>query len=444
MNIMYTLKKVNYRLYFSILALMFFPTVYQTVRIYFLGDMPQDWGINIASQLQWVGLFYEVIQEAIILPLFFVLGKAVSEKIEFENRVKTGLFLTGIIYGLLSIVIYVFARPLVTFMSQSNNLIDATVSYIRIETIASLLATMFKFMYIVLVILKKDLYLYITLFVQMVLSILLDTFLISNLDMSLKIGVNGIAISNIIVNTVNIAICLFLLKKESINIFSKTKAVFKWIKEWVNVGKYSGLESFVRNLGFMIMIVRMMNIIQEQGNYWIANNFLWQWLLLPALALGDLVKQEIGENGKFIENIKKMFPSYMALCSIFSLLWLATIPFWKPFLTYVMNVEALETVYFLAIAQTSVYITFIFNNTLDAIFYGSGRTDYMLYQSLFVNIFVNGTAFILYLMGIFTPTLVGIMILFSCGMIADFIATLFMFFRFLRKNNIKILERRQI
>jgi len=439
-----TLKKVNYRLYFSILALMFFPTVYQTVRIYFLGDIPQDWGINIASQLLWVGLFYEVIQEALILPLFFVLGKAVSEKNEFENKVKTGLLLTGVIYGLVSIVIYFFARPLVAFMAQDINYLDATVSYVRLETIAALLMTLFKFMYAVLVILKKELYLYITLFVQMVLSILLDTFLISSLDISLKIGVNGIAISNIIVSIVSITICIFLLKRESINIFSKTKAVFKWLKEWFNVGKYSGIESFVRNLGFMILIVRMMNIIQEQGNYWIANNFIWQWLLLPALALGDLVKQEVGENGKFVENIKKMFPAYMILCTIFSLLWLATIPFWKPFLIHVMNVEALETIYFLAIAQTAVYITFIFNNTLDSIFYGSGRTDYMLYQSLFVNIFINGTAFVLYLMGIFTPTLVGIMILFSCGMLADFIATLFLFRRFLRKNNIKILGRRQI
>lgn len=46
------LKTVNYRLWFAILATMLLPTVYQTVRIFFLGDMPSDSGINIASQLQ--------------------------------------------------------------------------------------------------------------------------------------------------------------------------------------------------------------------------------------------------------------------------------------------------------------------------------------------------------------------------------------------------------
>ena len=32
------------------------PTVYTTVRINFLGDLPGDWGFNIASQLAWVNL----------------------------------------------------------------------------------------------------------------------------------------------------------------------------------------------------------------------------------------------------------------------------------------------------------------------------------------------------------------------------------------------------
>lgn len=55
-------------------------------------------------------------------------------------------------------------------------------------------------MMLVLVTLKKDAYMYIVLSVQMVLSVLLDTFLISTLPVSANIGVNGIAVTNIIVN----------------------------------------------------------------------------------------------------------------------------------------------------------------------------------------------------------------------------------------------------
>ena len=433
-----SLKTINYRLFFAILILMFFPTIYQTVRIYFLGAMPGDWGFNIASQLSWVNLFYEIIQEAIILPLFCVLGKSYTNKEEFENKVKTGLLLTGIIYAALSIFLIIFAKPLVVFMAQENKLVDLTVNYIRLETIAALLATLFKFMYAVLVILKKDLYLYVTLAIQMLLSITLDAFLISGLDISLKIGVNGIAISNIIVN---LAICILLLRRESINIFSKVKYSFIWVKDWFNAGKYSGIESFVRNLAFMVMIVRMMNLVSEQGNYWIANNFIWQWLLLPTLALGDLVKQEIGENGAYRDNIKNKFLGYMGLCIIFSVLFLVTIPLWKSFLQYVMNISSYETVYYIAILQTIFYVTFIFNNTIDSVFYGVGRTDYMLWQSLIVNIVLNGGAFALYLCGVFVPTLFRITILFGIGLFFDFIPTMVLCIIMLRKMRIKFNER---
>jgi Na+-driven multidrug efflux pump len=403
--------------------------------------MPDDWGFNIASQLSWVNLFYEIIQEAIILPLFCVLGKSYTKKEEFENKVKTGLFLTGIIYAVISVFIIIFAKPLVVFMAQENKLVDLTVNYIRLETIAALLATLFKFMYAVLVILKKDLYLYVILGIQMLLSIMLDIFLISGLDISLKIGVNGIAISNIIVNLVNLSICILLLKRESINIFSKVKSSFVWVKEWFNVGKYSGIESFVRNLAFMIMIIRMMNLVSEQGSYWIANNFIWQWLLLPALALGDLVKQEIGQNGTYRDNIKNKFPGYMGLCVIFSVLLLLTIPLWKPFLQYIMNVSSYETVYYIATLQAVFYITFIFNNTIDSVFYGVGRTDYMLWQSLIVNIVLNGGAFVLYLCGIFVPTLFSIALLFGIGLLFDFIPTIVLYIIMLRKMGIKFNEK---
>lgn len=144
MRVIRALKTVNYRLWLAILATMLLPTVYQTVRIYFLGDLPSDWGVNIASQLSWVNLFYEVVQEALILPLFFLLGKSLQNKEELANKVRTGLSVTVIIYTIVSLVIIACARPLVVFMAQNGELIDATVTYIRLETIAALFSTLWR------------------------------------------------------------------------------------------------------------------------------------------------------------------------------------------------------------------------------------------------------------------------------------------------------------
>jgi len=432
-----SLRKINYHLYFAILITMLLPTAYQTVRIYFLGNMPSDWGINIASQLSWINLIYEIIQEALILPLFFILGKSLNNEAELENKIKSGLLLTGIIYSILSFIIFIFAQQFVIAMAQNKELVEQTVFYIRLETIAGIFSTLTRFLTLVFISMSKNKYMYILLALQMVLSILFDTFLISDLAISLKVGVNGIAISNIVVNIIIIIVGIVLLNKINIHIFNRKKISFTWVKEWYRVGKFSGLESFVRNIAFMIMIIRMVNVISEQGSYWVANNFIWHWLLLPSLALADLMKKEIAENK---ENIKNNTLGYVIISTIFAALWIATIPLWKPFLQYIMNVSEFETVYYLALIQTAFYIAFIYNNICDSTFYGLGKTDYMLYQSLIVNIIYYGCAFVLYIKGIFIPSLFSISMLFGFGMIMDLVPTLVLYFLMLKKMNIKIGE----
>lgn len=436
MKIIRALRTVNYRLWFAIFTTMLLPTVYQTVRIFFLGDMPSDSGINIASQLQWVNLFYEVVQEALILPLFFLLGKSIDNRDEFANKVRTGLIVTAIIYAMVSVIVMLCARPLVVLMAQDTALSDATVTYVRLETVAALFSTLWRFMMTVLVALKKDKYIYIVLIIQMVLSVLLDTFLISNLAVSAKLGVNGIAVTNIIVNAVILGCSILLLYRENIRLFAKQKRSFGWLNEWFKVGKFSGLESLLRNLAFMVMVVRMVNIVAEQGNYWLANNFIWQWLLLPGLALADLVKKEIGESK---DNIRDKTFGYLVLVSIFAIIWLISIPLWKPFLQYVMNVEEYETVFKIVLLETGFYITFLFNSCIfDSTFYGIGKTNYMLIQSMCIDGFYYGVMFVLYLTGVFVPTLLGICLMFGIGMALDFIPTLCLYLRMLKKEKIKI------
>jgi Na+-driven multidrug efflux pump len=435
-KIITSLKRVNYRLYFALIFTGFLPTLYTTVRIFYLGDMPGDWGFNIASQMAWVGLVYEIVQEALILPLFFLLGKSLSIKDEFENKVRTGLFVTFGIYFIISLILIIFTKPLVVLMAQNVDLIDATVSYVRIESVAALFSTLTRFIILVLVTMKKPDYMYYLLGVQMFMSVLLDTFLVSGLSFSLNIGVNGIAISNIIVNITMLTIAIVLLNRENIRVlFNKTKPSFEWLKEWYQVGKFSGLESFFRNLAFMVMIIRIVNEVSEQGSYWVANNFIWFWLLLPVLALGDLVKKEVGED---IDNIRTKTFGYFIVVTIIVIAWLISIPVWKPFLQYVMNISEYEKVYGIVTLQLVFYITFAYNSIMDSTFYGVGKTNYMLYQSLIIDVFYYGIAFILYITKSFTPTLTTISLMFGIGMVLDFIPTTILYRKLLRENQIQI------
>ena len=84
-----SLKNINYKLFFSLLVMGLCPTIYTTLRVFYLGDLPGEWSYSIAGQLSWVNLIYEIINEAIILPLFYFVGKVLLDKKEFTNRVKT-------------------------------------------------------------------------------------------------------------------------------------------------------------------------------------------------------------------------------------------------------------------------------------------------------------------------------------------------------------------
>ncbi len=435
MRIVRALKTVNYKLWFALFITMLLPAVYQAVRIFFLGDFPDDSGVNIASQLAWVNLLYEVLYEILIVPLCFLLGRSLADKRAFSNKVRTGLFVTAAVYLVMSALMAVFAEPLTVLMAQDASLIEETVSYVRLEAVAILFGMLWKFTTLVLSMLHRLRYLYVVLGVQMVLSVLSDTFLISALPVSLKMGVNGIAITDIGVNFILVFLAVAFLAREGIRVFDR-EWDFSWLKEWMRVGKFSGLEGLLRNVAYLVMIMRLINIITEQGNYWIAESFITQWLLLPSLALGDLVKKEVGAHPEYVR--EKSF-GYFCLAGIFTVLWLLSIPTWRPILQYVLNVKDFETVYYIVLLQSGFYLTYIFNHCImDATFYGLGKTQYLVIQSIIIDVLYYGLMFILYLAGVFVPTLTGICLMFGCGMLLNFVPTIVQYVRMLRNEGIRI------
>lgn len=428
------LKTIDYGLWSAVLVTLLFPSIYQMVRINYLGQLPANDGINIASQLSWVSLIYEIIYESLFLPLYFLLGKSIHKIGELENKLRTGLIGIMIIYISLSIVLIFFAKDFVLFISQDNALIDNTVSYIQIEGIAYIFSTLYRFMALVILLIGKEKYIYLTLILQMIISILLDTFLISDIKYSFNIGVNGIAISNIIVNIILTALTILLLRREAINILSKKSISFKWLTEWFKIGRYVGVESLIRNFVFIIIILKMINEISEQGNYWIANNFIWGWLLLPARALGEVIKKEVGENRKNL--LTKSF-GYFSLASIFILIWILSMPFWKIFMQFVLNVQDVDSVYNIVYTQSIFYLFFIIsNNIINSIFLGLGRTDYIFIQSLIINICYYGTVYLLYSNSLFIPSINSISYMFGGGLLLHFISSCILYLRLLRVDKI--------
>ena len=410
----------------------FIPTIYTTLRVFYLGNLPNDYSYSIAGQLSWVNLFYEIINESIILPLYYFLGQVVSNKNEFTNRVKTGLKLVGVVYLLAFFIICLWIKPLLNVMATNQLIIDESANYIRLEAFANIFIILFQFSLISLLVLGKVRLVYLITLIKLLLYVLLDYFLVSNMSFLLNLGVNSIAISNIIVNVILFIIALYMLFINGVNVVDHKKSDYRWFKELARVGFLSGVESFVRNTAYIVMISRMINIVNEQGVYWVANSFIWGWLLLPITQLGELIKQEISID---VKNIKNNTVGYFAITVIVIVAWFVLIPLYKPFMQYVLNYNDVDRLYKVVMISLGFYVLFAIQNVFDSTFYGLGKTHYMLFESVITNTIYYGASFILYLMGYWQPTLISIVLLFGIGNVFDTIVSLGAYLFLLKKND---------
>ena len=432
-----SLSRINYKTFVALLVLGLVPTIYTTVRVFFLGQLPGEYSYSIAGQLSWVNLLYEVMKEAIILPLFYFIAKVKDDKGEFANRVRTGMLLSLGVYAVLSAVVMIFAEPLLTLMAIDASILEASASYIRIESIANIFSILTEFVLVALVTVNKNKYLYAFTGARLVLSLVSDTFLVSTLPVSANLGVNGIGYSNIIVNAILLVVSIIFLTKEEIKVFTKSKLNFSWVKEFTKVGGISGVESLVRNVAYMVMIARMVNLVEEQGTYWVANNFIWGWLLLPVMQLGELIKQEVASDK---ENIRRNSLGYFSTTAIISVLWFASIPVWKPFMTHVLGFTDVDKLFNLVLLLVGFYVLYAIQNVFDSTFYGLGKTNYMLFESVVTNSIYYGIAFILYVTNVWIPTLTGIALLFGIGNAFDSVVSLIAYAFLLKKEKINILK----
>ena len=165
-----TFHDFNYSLYFALIARLFLPTIYQTFRVSILGSFPDTKQLDIASQLVWIQVLVDVIEKAVLSPLYYCLGQTLKNVDQTKGKVKTGLMVSTVVYILFSVIVSSSASPLVKIMGQNETLHKATVEYIRIELVSLICGSLSKILMVVFVMLEWKSMLYLILATQMVTS----------------------------------------------------------------------------------------------------------------------------------------------------------------------------------------------------------------------------------------------------------------------------------
>ena len=127
--------RIKFSLYLTLFTKALLPTIYSSVRVSLLGDLPSDAGVNIASQVVWLSLFFEVFQEMLIMPLCYTFGNTIDDLQVTSNKIKTGSLIIISVFSIIAICLYFLMPILVEVMGQNQDLLQETVNYTRYDIV---------------------------------------------------------------------------------------------------------------------------------------------------------------------------------------------------------------------------------------------------------------------------------------------------------------------
>ena len=422
------LRQFNWRLFAALCALSLIPAVYQTVKTFIISSNNPGAAFDIVGQMEWFDLINETLQAFLIVPLYSILNKIFKDSKEnfAMHTFKTG-FLTFVVYALFSIGVLIYGSVLVRTMNPHEIDMTATSYYLRLETVAFMVGIIVCFVSVVFVVVGKDRNVYFFLAIHTVLSIIADFALIPNF------GVYGIAMSNIVVNALLAAasfVMLYVQKLIKPCWFHTSDLPI--LKEWGKVGVFSGMQQFIDNFIYAVMICKMVNMVSEQGNYWIVNNFIWGWLLIPVNALAEVIRRDCKDG-----YAKLRQDNYYFIAAAVVAVWAVTVPLWTPFFRYAKNLPDAGAIFAIVIKLVPFYVAYIGGAIIDNIFVGLEKTAYNAINSLVINIVYYGIFFVLYLTNAIAFTMDTIIVMFGLGMVAHFALSLLLEKVFLKRIALK-------
>lgn len=422
------LKSFNWRLFAALCALALIPAIYQTIKTFIISSNSQSDVFDIIGQMEWFDLINETLQAFLIIPLYSILNNTFKNDSEnfAKYTFKTGL-LTFILYTFFSIGVLIYGAVLIKAMNPDEIDIASTNFYLQLETVAFMFGIIVSFVNVVFVVVGKSKNVYIFLAIQTILSLIVDFALIPNY------GAYGIAVSNIVVNII-LAVSGFILLyiQKHIKFCWFHKSDIPILKKWGKVGVFSGAQQFIDNFIYAIMICKMVNMVAEQGNYWIVNNFIWGWLLIPISALSEIVRRDCKDG---YLRLKQFNYYFIVACVI--VVWAISVPLWTPFFKYAENLSNADEIFVIAVKLVPFYIAYAVCAVIDNIFVGLGKTIYNAINSLIINLVYYGIFYILYATGRITFTMDAIILMFGFGMVVHLVVSFIEEKLFLCKTEIK-------
>jgi Na+-driven multidrug efflux pump len=229
-------------------------------------------------------------------------------------------------------------------------------------------------------------------------NFILDAIFISNFHFSLKLGLIGSAWNNVAANIILFLIAgiiFWWLVRKEVKIDLKVekdvaKSIFK-------IGRWTGLESLVRNAGYIIGVIAVVNFIGDLegsaiGGYNTAMWVMWAITLIPVLAWTEATNVAVGnaygkKDYKGMRDIQKLsifiVGAYMVAWALLGLI------VWRPISSWLNGGASNEVIDYSVITFQLLifpYILFAIGSCIKSFFIGTGRPFWIFFTSMIVNL----------------------------------------------------------
>lgn len=393
--------KKDFKLYGSLILYALLPSVYLLIRMQIVAVSGVD--INIMGQIEWFDLIDEVLVTALTVPLYFLL-KPDKEKTAPDKNCAA--FLASFaVYTAFTIVVMMKIGSIAKFMNAEN-----AVQYLFMQALSMLAGFVGTFMVMIFTLNDDDKLVRRLLVSRLCLQVVADWIFISSFKDV------GAAYAEIAVNAVIGLIAVLSAYGKGYLKFAMPGKDF--LKDWCKIGAFAGIQIFLDNFIYAVMVCKMVNAVSESGNYWVANNFIWGWLLVPVTCLVEVIKK----NDKIRLTMKNC---WLYLIMIFAV-WLITMPRWKSFISGPMASDG-NVIMKIVLPLVPFYITYMISAVIDGWFVSHGRTIYNAINSLIVNVGYYGIIYLAFKHGMFAENMMFIIGMFGCGMLVHMAASILMY-----------------
>ena len=413
---------------FLILALVI-PRIYSMVNTFWVGHIDYS-SLAIAEQYEFMGIMIEIVNETIPFGVLALVAQNYKDRDSVVRQLVAGLGLQLVLSTALALIILTNMSLFVDFIGTSTELAEQTVSYLSLRAVALPFSSLSLLLLVGLKSMDRAKLALCIVAVNVAINMTLDVFLVSPLPFSLQLGLMGVAqgylVSNVVYFTIALLAAIRTLQMRQAEwglapLRTQSKPLFR-------VGGWTGIDSFVRNF-FYFFVLQVLNYMgpNQFAGFQLFQKLMWT-ALIPVIAIAEGTSIRVGNYLK-MDAAATRIPRLLAVSCSLGFLMIGVFG-----LVGTVGIEAMgyfftsnpDVVYYCSVMfwwQIVPYILFAVAMNLRGLFFGTGKTYYILIISLILNLFIILPFFLLMSSAVLPQAYESVMLMFVFVDAVDIVVT---------------------